>query len=66
MTKSTVKIVAVIAVVAIALILFTYKPWLGAAKPATPLADLHNIEELQALFNQDEGVPRLILLLSPT
>jgi hypothetical protein len=28
--------------------------------------DLGSIDQLQAKFNQDEGMPRLILLLSPT
>lgn len=41
-------------------------------KPATfpessdTLIELTNIEELKSLFNQDIGVPRLILLFSPT
>ena len=30
------------------------------------LGDLRDIEELRALFNQDTGVTRLVLLLSPT
>jgi hypothetical protein len=30
------------------------------------LTDLNRIEEFQAIFNQDAGKPRLILLLSPT
>lgn len=30
------------------------------------LYDLHSVEELRALFNQDKGMPRLVLLVSPT
>jgi hypothetical protein len=37
-----------------------------APAPDAVLKDLQNLEELRARFNQDKGVPRLILLLSPT
>ena len=33
---------------------------------STGLTDLAGIEALQEMFNRDAGVPRLILLLSPT
>lgn len=37
-----------------------------SAGPAATLGDLQDVEQLAALFNEHEGVPRLILLLSPT
>jgi hypothetical protein len=36
------------------------------AKPALVLADLNGPDDLKAQFNADSGVPRLILLVSPT
>jgi hypothetical protein len=38
----------------------------GASAPDATLRDLQSLEELQKLFNEDKGAPRLILLLSPT
>jgi len=37
-----------------------------AATPAPVLTDLHGPDELKAQFNKDSGMPRLILLVSPT
>jgi hypothetical protein len=34
--------------------------------PAAPVRDLSDVDQLQALFNSDQGHPRLVLLLSPT
>jgi hypothetical protein len=36
------------------------------ARPAWPVTDLHDIEQLQARFNADQGMPRLVLALAPT
>ncbi|MBA2297743.1 MAG: hypothetical protein H0W14_06850 [Actinobacteria bacterium] len=35
-----------------------------AGKPA--LTDLRSIDQFRALFNAEQGTPRLVLLLSPT
>ena len=37
-----------------------------AATPEPVLTDLHGPDELKVQFNRDSGVPRLILLVSPT
>src|SRR5213594_926966 len=36
------------------------------AKDSHELQQIGNLEEFRSLFNRDTGVPRLILLLSPT
>jgi hypothetical protein len=42
----------------------------ATAETSTPakgsLTDLASVDQFAALFNQEEGVPRLVLLLSPT
>ena len=37
-----------------------------ATAERSALADLNSVEELQALFNEDEGLIRIVLLVSPT
>jgi hypothetical protein len=36
------------------------------APPGVTMADLHGVADLQARFNADRGVPRLIVIFSPT
>ena len=39
----------------------------GATQPAgLAVTDLRDLEQLQARFNDDQGVPRLVLALAPT
>jgi hypothetical protein len=39
----------------------------GAAPPAgLAVTDLHDLGQLQARFNADQGMPRLVLALAPT
>ncbi len=33
---------------------------------AATLSDIQDVDQLAALFNADEGIPRLILLFAPT
>jgi hypothetical protein len=65
MAKLIVRSIAVVAIVSLALVLSIDKPWVEGAEPPATLTDLHDVEALRALFNQDAGRPRLILLLSP-
>jgi hypothetical protein len=42
-------------------------PTPGGARPGGPaVVDLHDAGQLQARFNADKGVPRLVLALAPT
>ena len=54
-------LVAFIFVVAVALGVLGSYPG-----PKATLRDLKDVEELRAQFNRDKGMPRIILLLSPT
>jgi hypothetical protein len=39
----------------------------GASRPAgLAVTNLHDLGQLQARFNDDQGVPRLVLALAPT
>ena len=39
----------------------------GAIRPASlSVTDLHDLGQLQARFNNDQGMPRLVLALAPT
>jgi hypothetical protein len=39
----------------------------GATRPAgLAVTDLHDVGQLQARFNNDQGAPRLVLALAPT
>jgi hypothetical protein len=39
----------------------------GATRPAgLAVTDLNDLDQLQARFNADQGVPRLVLALAPT
>jgi hypothetical protein len=45
----------------------TATPAPGAPRPAgLAVTDLHDLGQLQARFNADQGVPRLVLALAPT
>ena len=38
----------------------------GPHAPSASITDIQSVSELQSRFEEDSGVPRLILLLSPT
>lgn len=38
----------------------------ATTNPAPALIDIHTPDDLKARFNQDAGMPRIILLVSPT
>jgi hypothetical protein len=37
-----------------------------SAPPGVTMTDLHGVADLQARFNADRGVPRLVVIFSPT
>jgi hypothetical protein len=37
-----------------------------SAPPGVTMTDLHGVADLQARFNADRGLPRLIVIFSPT
>ena len=39
---------------------------LAETGPSAQVVDLHDVQQLAAAFNQDDGTPRLVLLFSPT
>lgn len=45
---------------------YTLLPTSAIPVATADLQDLPHLEALKTLFNQDQGTPRLVLLLSPT
>jgi hypothetical protein len=37
-----------------------------SAPPGVTMTDLHDVADLQARFNADRGLPRLVVIFSPT
>jgi len=37
-----------------------------SAPPGVTLTDVHGVADLQARFNADRGMPRLVVIFSPT
>jgi hypothetical protein len=61
-----VRYVAMLTIVSPVLLLSIDRPSGVGVEPPVVLTDLHDVEALRVLFNQDAGRPRLLLLLSPT
>jgi len=61
--------VALAVLVGLGLVLFVGKQLADRAIPDVPgvaLTDVHSVEDLRSRFNRDQGVPRLVLFVSPT
>ncbi len=66
MTSSRIKTIILTLVGILALGVALYTSGVLAPEPTATLNDLRQMGQLQSLFNREAGVPRLILLLSPT
>lgn len=53
-------------ILAVLLVFSGPSTWAEDGTTAPVLRDLAGLEELKEAFNADKGVPRLVLLLSPT
>jgi hypothetical protein len=66
MAQLIIRNVARLTIVSLVLLLSLDRPSVVGAELSAPLTDLHDVEALRVLFNQDTGRPRLLLILSPT